>query len=153
MNLKEEMQNIRAERETLNQKIREMAGVVFAEGAKKLFETNPTLQSFSWTQYTPYFNDGDTCEFSAHTDCLTVTDIFGNEEEEVSAWSVRHYSEKGTDWQGNAYTPSEIILAGAAASEFLTEFENEDLLMMFGDHTRVTVYRDGRVETDDCVHD
>lgn len=153
MSLKEEMMKIRAERETLSQKIRAMAGVVFAEEAKKLFEANPKLESFSWTQYTPYFNDGETCEFSANTDYITVTDVDGNEEEEVSSWSVRHYSEKGTDWQGNPYTPSELELAGVAACEFLAEFEDEDFLMMFGDHTRVTVFRDGRVESDDYDHD
>lgn len=153
MSLKEEMMKIRAERETLSQKIRAMAGVVFAEEAKKLFEANPKLASFSWTQYTPYFNDGETCEFGAHTDYITVTDVDGNEEEEVSSWSVRHYSEKGTDWQGNPYTPSELELAGVAACEFLAEFEDEDFLMMFGDHTRVTVFRDGRVESDDYDHD
>ena len=31
-----------------------------------IFDTFPTLEWFSWTQYTPYFNDWDTCEFSVH---------------------------------------------------------------------------------------
>ena len=35
---------------------------------KDIFATSPKLKSYSWTQYTPYFNDGDTCEFSAHVD-------------------------------------------------------------------------------------
>lgn len=26
------------------------------------------LESIGWVQYTPYFNDGDTCEFSVHTE-------------------------------------------------------------------------------------
>jgi hypothetical protein len=152
MGLKEELQKIRDERAALNKKIREMAGVVFAEEAKKLFDANPKLQSFSWTQYTPYFNDGDTCEFSAHTDYITVTDIDG-EVDEVSEWSVRHYGEKGIDWQGNPYTPSELELAGAAACKFLAEFEAQDFLMMFGDHTSVTVSRSGDVQTEDYDHD
>lgn len=38
----------------------------------ELFAQAPKLKSVSWTQYTPYFNDGDTCEFSAHTDDLYV---------------------------------------------------------------------------------
>jgi hypothetical protein len=33
-----------------------------------LFKQAPKLKSFGWTQYTPYFNDGDTCEFSVHLD-------------------------------------------------------------------------------------
>jgi hypothetical protein len=38
----------------------------------ELFAQAPKLKSVSWTQYTPYFNDGDTCEFSANTDDLYV---------------------------------------------------------------------------------
>lgn len=30
------------------------------------FEAMPNLQAVAWTQYTPYFNDGETCEFSRH---------------------------------------------------------------------------------------
>lgn len=153
MSLKEKLIEFRAERETLSQKIRTMAGAVFAEEAKKLFETNPKLTSFSWTQYTPYFNDGEACEFRAVTDYITVTDVDGNEEEELDSWSIRHYTEKGTDWNGNPYTPSELELAGVAACDFLAEFEDEDFLMMFGDHCRVTVHRNGNIETDDYDHD
>jgi hypothetical protein len=153
MSLKEEMLKIRAERTALSQKIRAMAGEVFASEAKTLFDNYPVLASFSWTQYTPYFNDGETCEFGAHTDYVTVTDIDGNEQEDVSAWSVRYYGEKGTDWQGKPYTPSELDLAAASACDFLAEFEPEDYLMMFGDHTKVTVHRDGQVDTDDYNHE
>ena len=31
-----------------------------------LFNQCPRLAGFWWSQYTPYFNDGDTCEFSSH---------------------------------------------------------------------------------------
>lgn len=152
MSLKEEMLKIRAERETLSQKIRAMAGEVFASEAKILFDNYPVLASFSWTQYTPYFNDGDSCVFTVN-DYITVTDIDGNEQEDVTAWSVRHYAERGTDWQGKPYTPSELDLAAVATCDFLAEFETEDYLMMFGDHTKVTVHRDGRVDTDDYHHE
>jgi len=33
-----------------------------------LFRQAPNLKSYSWKQYTPYFNDGDSCEFSAHVE-------------------------------------------------------------------------------------
>lgn len=35
---------------------------------KALFGKYPDLISFSWTQYTPYFNDGDECVFSVYAD-------------------------------------------------------------------------------------
>ena len=30
---------------------------------EELFAKSKLIDSFSWTQYTPYFNDGETCEF------------------------------------------------------------------------------------------
>lgn len=37
---------------------------------------DPNVHSFGWTQYTPYFNDGDTCEFSVNEPWLrTVDDV------------------------------------------------------------------------------
>ena len=150
MSMKEEMQKIRAERESLSQKIHAMAGVVFAEEAKILFEAHPKLESFSWTQYTPYFNDGESCEFSAHTDYVFLN---GDHDEEYDAWSINRSIERSFDWQDNPYTPTELDLAALDVVNFLKEFDNDDLLMMFGDHTSVTVFRDGRVENDHCDHD
>lgn len=34
-----------------------------AELTKVAFEENPRLRAICWTQYTPYFNDGEPCEF------------------------------------------------------------------------------------------
>lgn len=37
---------------------------------------DPNVHSFGWTQYTPYFNDGDTCEFGVGEPWLrTVDDV------------------------------------------------------------------------------
>jgi hypothetical protein len=33
---------------------------------QQLFEVCPEIESVHWTQYTPYFNDGDSCHFSVH---------------------------------------------------------------------------------------
>lgn len=36
----------------------------FNNAAKAFFEACPGVQAIAWTQYTPYFNDGDPCVFS-----------------------------------------------------------------------------------------
>jgi hypothetical protein len=46
---------------------RAMVRDVFKQGATALFEAHPALESFGWTQYTPYFNDGDECVFGARS--------------------------------------------------------------------------------------
>lgn len=43
-----------------------------------VFVEHPTIQTISWTQYTPYFNDGEPCEFSVH-DCAGSILINGEE--------------------------------------------------------------------------
>ena len=49
------------------------AKTAFADMAKEFFNDNPTVLAFGWTQYTPYWNDGDVCTFRAQTDYPTVT--------------------------------------------------------------------------------
>lgn len=66
-------------------KMQETAKGLFTEMSAELFAENPELVSFSWTQYTPYFNDGDVCEFSCHGDYPSVSikvgeDVIGYDE-------------------------------------------------------------------------
>jgi len=65
----------------------------FAEAVKSIFEEFPCVDSFSWTQYTPYFNDGDTCNFSAHTDYFTMT-TDGGEMEWEGEYELKEYANK-----------------------------------------------------------
>jgi hypothetical protein len=80
--LKAKIANARKEMETT-------AKNAFTEMSAELFEQNPTLQSFSWTQYTPYFNDGDPCVFRCNGSYPDVTilvngEIFGRSDREDS---------------------------------------------------------------------
>lgn len=50
---------------------------------KIFFEANPNVASISWTQYTPYFADGDACEFEVGERRFTLCDpssVFDNDE-------------------------------------------------------------------------
>lgn len=38
--------------------------VAILEGFKEFFNNHPEAKEIVWTQYTPYFNDGDVCTFS-----------------------------------------------------------------------------------------
>jgi hypothetical protein len=40
--------------------------------ATAFFARHPGVHGIRWTQYTPYFNDGDACEFSAHDPDLEI---------------------------------------------------------------------------------
>lgn len=77
-------------------------------GLGDIFEKYPFLGGVTWTQYTPYFNDGDACVFTAHTDyptCLTVGDVSNEDfdEDETEFYRLANewdYQEvPGTDYR------------------------------------------------------
>ncbi len=135
-------------RETLQQ-AKEMAKGAFEEGCSALFEQFPNLVGFSWTQYTPYFNDGDTCTFGCHASDPNIwfkDDLSQDDEEdfdEDGAYFSEYDYEDKTDPK---------CLAGMAVVEFLTAFDDELMLSMFDDHCKVTVTRNG-VDVEEYSHD
>jgi hypothetical protein len=56
---KAQIEKIRSKTASQNQSLLKQA-------VKSLFAANPNLESFSWTEYTPYWNDGDACTFSTN---------------------------------------------------------------------------------------
>lgn len=57
----EEFQKLRDQyKKALSQNGKEL----MAEAFRTVFDENPNLIKIQWTQYTPYFNDGDPCIFS-----------------------------------------------------------------------------------------
>lgn len=123
----------------------------FNQGCQELFRNNPDLESFSWRQYTPYFNDGDPCVFSAQNDDPYVNNINewgdtedGEEGPEVYNWNGRdrEYTDYGVKW---------LAMAGPV-KEFLATFEDDDLLNLFGDHVTITVTKDG-IQKEEYDHD
>ena len=63
---------------------------LFAYGAEKF----PKLvKAFVWSQYTPYFNDGDACEFSVGDLYINYSDI------NMNSWSIEVPQEHKGDWR------------------------------------------------------
>jgi hypothetical protein len=108
-----------------------------AKAFKDVFKDFPILEKFSWNQYTPYFNDGDSCEFYANTDLssLTINDVEG--------WDITQAS-KG---KLAALKP-----AAQAVSAILQEIPQETLEELYGDGVEVVVTAKG-VTIEDYDHD
>ena len=101
----------------------------FLEASNEVFNKYPNIESFSWTQYTPYFNDGDECTFSAQTEYPQLTFTDGTEID-------INYGEGDAD--------AEVVAKEiAAVKTFLAQFDESDYEEMFGDHVRVVVSRKG----------
>jgi hypothetical protein len=117
---------LKEELKTAREKVKESAKEAFSKAAKQIFFDHPGLESFSWEQYTPYWNDGEPCEFSANTEDPDV--MFEGEEYEA--------------YGDNELTPN-AVKAEKAVAEFLGVFDDDDYEDIFGDHVRVTVTASG----------
>lgn len=162
---------LKAEREALNEKIKNNSKDLFKAFSKDVFEQHPVLVGFNWRQYTPYFNDGDECIFEARTDYPGVRFTDGDESE-YDEWypGKDHYSYEKTgkkkvySWGGSSdelamvlndkATPEEHqkLAAVTAVKSFLDNFDDDTLKAMFGDHQKITVTASG-VEAEDYDHD
>ena len=78
-NLKEQLKTTKQQLEAFREENKKRNEQFFKEAVGFLFEQHPVLTSFSWTQYTPYFNDGDECTFSANIDYPLVNGIYEGE--------------------------------------------------------------------------
>lgn len=139
---------------------------IFAEAAAHFFETNPDIISFGWSQFTPYFNDGEECVFQ-----IPDRDFFINEynlescdKEHRPSW-FRHPCSIKEQIKSNEINPEVVALLKqelnvaenalqeqerfvAKAKEFLQEFSEQHLQMIFGSHVRVNIQKFGDIKVE-----
>lgn len=94
--------------ETARAEFKTKAQAAMKESFKEVFDLFPEITAIRWVQYTPYFNDGDTCEFGVHE--AVVTNLEGDDLDDVT-----HYGEYDGDRDdvyaeyGNAPRDSEFF--------------------------------------------
>lgn len=130
---------------------------------------DPNIHSFGWTQYTPYFNDGETCYFGVHEPWVrTAKDTAGEQDEGYADYSERHtvgYGKHPTLGEGPWYRAEPRQRTGVAPGYEQTAARvqaladamgdgslNTVLMALFGDHAEVTVRKD-RIVVDEYSHD
>jgi hypothetical protein len=110
-----------------------------AEKFKDFFEKHPQVEAVEWTQYTPYFNDGDVCEFrrnefgyvltpgTKYTDWDNKLQVFEKGDEPIEGYYVR----KGA--------------LGVVIENLETSLEGIDDIFeaTFGDGVKVAATKDG----------
>ena len=125
------------------------------------------VTTITWTQYTPYFNDGEPCEFSVNTLYAHIID------EDISYYDGTfpindwYFKERGTDKESDYQKKFwdnllKLFIDESEAKDCNDDFEklqktfsqiNEDLLLeVFGDHARIIVTLAG-IETEEFDHD
>lgn len=120
------------------------------EAFKEVFDKFPLLESFGWPQYTPYFNDGDSCYFNVHCDLET---IYINDNS-CDNWETRVVGKSQYGYDETELLDSEKwkLEAAEEISDLIYLISNEVLEDWFNEGL-VTVNRDGSTEVDDYSHD
>lgn len=122
-----------------------------------IFNEYPHIKSFSWTEYTDYFNDGDECYFRVHADPDYGLEINGKDHETLVDEVVgdREFDDIPVGKAGQWYSPTykklseELEAPYKAISDMIYSIPSEMMKEVFGDHVKVTVYSRGDVVVDD----
>lgn len=132
---------------------------------------DPNVVEYGWRQYTPYFNDGDVCEFGVHE--LWVRTTLDDEDKdtyelEVSSWHPTLGTERYIQGDvipskygyGHSYGPGrwehkenpfpETTKLAERVAEVIGGAE-VTLLEWFGDHAEITITKDG-IQVDEYDH-
>ena len=123
--------------ESLNNELRTQFKAALKQETDKIFNKYPDLEAITWTQYTPYFNDGEPCEFSAHLDYP------GAEFKGESYYEVEEVEEAYDGVKGIADEVTELTSS-------LYPFE--DTLRRVLGEGKVYLYRD-RIDVEEYDHD
>jgi len=105
------------------------------ELAQDLFSKYSTLDSFSWVQYTPYFNDGEECHFQVISDLGYIT-ISGSD-----------------DWPEDPTERSPWRDVSQAVEYLIDGFDSDMLRDIYGDHAKVTINRNGTATVEEYDHE
>ncbi len=119
------------------------------ETLKDFFVKHPEVEYLCWTQYAPYFNDGEACEFSVHEPMVKLkkTNPDAEDEEDLDYWDL------DGPWKFRESNPSLAEDLRSLAQAFNTC--ESALRSIFGDDCKVTVYGfpEFKVEVSEFRHD
>ena len=117
--LQEQFSEFKRQVEALRGQLQKTGEQFLIEHFKNIFEKYPQLDRVSWTQYTPYFNDGEECTFSSHHEWAEI------------------------EGEGLEYGKPEYEGIKKEIRTFLSQFDDELLKNLFGDHVQIIVSKEG----------
>jgi hypothetical protein len=174
-----EMQDLNAKIKELQDQAAKTSQEVFKSSLAKFFAAVPEVTEIFWRQYTPYFNDGDACEFSVGDVNFYVGDRENDEDDGYDAYNpftkpsvyvYDHAAEyKAVGKKDDYYQPKidaynafiakydperveQIQRAIGDVRNMFREINDDYFLMMFGDHVEITATKDG-FQVDEFDHD
>jgi hypothetical protein len=139
------LEDVSGKREALRNQVK----AVLADGIQDFMKEHPSVKALGWTQYTPYFNDGEECVFSVNGFHASTKDEDERSEDLYDEGWVEVYSYKSSKAEEGfgAQDWSDLI----EFTKVLGDAE-EDLRYAFGDHVRVIVTQNG-IDVEEHEHD
>lgn len=119
--IKEKFESFKKQVEDLRMQLQKTGEKFLLEHFKDTFSKYPNLKQVQWTQYTPYFNDGEECTFSSNHQWAEIEGIDGELD----------------------YNSKEYKEIKESIREFLSQFDDELLKNLFGDHVEIIVTKEG----------
>lgn len=151
MSIEETIKDFTELYENLTSQLKQKGTEKLKEVFKLFWEKNPEVKTISWTQYAPYFNDGDACIFrvnevyfsnSENPEQVDEDDDLYDEETGVWTASAWYFG-----WWEKEYPDRKIPINMDNAKnlgDFLQSNAMRDIMeMMFGPDNRVIATRDG----------
>jgi len=132
--------------------------------ANDIFKNHPYLASFSWKQYTPYFNDGDPCIFNVYSENVYLSIKHSEGEVELDNSPIRYKGGAKSTFKEIEELRKDYIITEAISQnileqlsidiqeffKYLTEDVSEEL---YGSDSEVLVTAEKIESTDYCDHD
>jgi hypothetical protein len=164
-----------------DRKLRDEGQAAVKDAFKDFFDQYPEVRSVKWSQYTPYFNDGDTCHFGVNEfEAVVVsTEALKAEIEEkkrltIEAANAAEYKKAqllkeevedlqnqlnneddcdgNSAWSLSRKKDPRLIALGEALNNIERELLHDVLESVFGDHVEVIATREG-FKTREYNHD
>lgn len=147
------LEGLRKLKEEYQKRIREDGEKALKETFVELFDKYPELKSITWAQYTPYFNDGDTCTFSVREFDFGLADDAPEDWKEA----MGEYADSDYHYGESIYTARHTSIPklkelAVDVTQLGRDMPDDLLQYIFGDHCQVVVTRDG-MEVLEYEHD
>lgn len=156
MTIIESLNSFITKRKAFQEELKAAALKTIGGGLQEFMQLHPEIDQLRWAQYTPYFNDGDTCEFSVHDIYVHVTSESADSDSDNEIPDCEY-----GDGEGWTYAYKRSMLAAGLSELTATALEQlqsalssakEELKYAFGDHVEVVVTKDG-IDVEEYEHD
>lgn len=168
--IKREVLNFKKKKEALVAELR----LEFPKLVTPFMEESNFIENISWTQYTPYFNDGDSCTFGVNTDYLSVNGDYENKMyRDVISFKIKNEEDLEIDKKmceemgyrlskrkiGDYGYKKNIEYSAYEASilknikSVLAQIPDDFYEDLFGDHVQVTITKQGEITVEEYDHE